>query len=94
MKINMNIQGGANSDDEMNGSPDKEEGLGVMQGNLNMTSKKKHISMVMKNPAEFNIESLQNRLTDINEQEELAEKKKLEFENKRKNHYANEFKMA
>ena len=69
MKINMNIQGGANSDDEM-GSPDKEEGLGVMQGNLNMTSKKKHISMVMKNPPEFNIESLQNRLTDINEADE------------------------
>ena len=42
----------------------------------------------------LDIADLSSKLQNVNEQEELAEQKKKDFEQKRKNHYANEFQMA
>jgi hypothetical protein len=43
---------------------------------------------------EFNIDDLANRLGDIRDEDDEADRKKKEFEAKRKKHYAEEFNMA
>ena len=49
--------------------------------------------MIIK-PDAFNINALASKLNEHVEEEQDAEKKKKEFDEKRKNHYKNEFQMA
>ena len=42
----------------------------------------------------FDIGALADKLGEVKDEEDEAERKKREFEEKRKNHYKSEFKMA
>ena len=92
--INMNIKGGANSDDEL--SPSKEGDIDMkdsnyFNNNLNQTNIKQQ--PIVQAPI-IDFGALTGKLDQINDEEEEARKKKEEFEKKRKMHYANEFNMA